>query len=65
MDLAPNAWQGEVDAYIVIDTGNPAVGERAIPNEVDIATDMRWESCGCRLRARSRLHFCRHQSLQQ
>jgi hypothetical protein len=43
MDLAPNAWQGEVDAYIVIDTGNPAVGERAIPNEVDIATDMRWE----------------------
>ena len=43
MDLAPNAWQGEVDAYIVIDTGNPAFGERAIPNEVDIATDMRWE----------------------
>jgi len=44
MDLAPNSWQGEVDAYIVIDTGNPAVGERAIPNEVDIATDMRWEA---------------------
>jgi len=43
IDLAPNAWQGEVDAYIVIDTGNPAIGERAIPNEVDIATDMRWE----------------------
>ena len=44
MDLAPNAWQGEVDAYIVIDTGNPAAGERALPNEVDIATDMRWET---------------------
>jgi len=44
MDLAPNAWQGEVDAYVVIDTGNPAVGERALPNEVDIATDMRWEA---------------------
>jgi len=44
MDLAPNAWQGQVDAYIVIDTGNPAVGERATPNEVDIATDMRWEA---------------------
>lgn len=44
MDLAPNAWQGQVDAYIVIDTGNPAVGERAVPNEVDIATDMRWEA---------------------
>ena len=43
MDLSPNAWQGEVDAYIVIDTGNPGVGERAIPNDVDIATDMRWE----------------------
>ena len=44
LDLAPNAWQGEVDAYIVIDTGNTAVGERAMPNEVDIATDMRWEA---------------------
>ena len=44
MDLAPNAWQGQVDAYIVIDNGNPAVGERAVPNEVDIATDMRWEA---------------------
>jgi hypothetical protein len=43
MDLAPNAWQGEVDAYIVIDTGNPATGERSMPNEVDIATDMKWE----------------------
>ena len=44
MDLAPNSWQGEVDAYILIDTGNPSVGERAAPNGVDIATDMRWEA---------------------
>ncbi len=44
IDLAPDAWQGEVDAYIVIDTGNPAVGERAVPNDIDIATDMRWEA---------------------
>lgn len=44
LDLAPNAWEGEVNAYIVIDTGNPAVGERALPNDVDIATDMRWEA---------------------
>ena len=44
MDLAPNAWQSEVDAYIVIDTGNPGAGERSIPNEVDIATDMKWEA---------------------
>ena len=43
LDLAPNAWQGEVDAYVAIDTGNPAVGERAMPNEVDIASDMGWE----------------------
>lgn len=43
MDLAANAWQGEVDAYIVIDTGNPSVGERSIPNEIDVATDMKWE----------------------
>ena len=43
MDLAANAWEGEVNAYIVIDTGNPDAGERSIPNEVDIATDMKWE----------------------
>ncbi|MFM8885866.1 MAG: hypothetical protein ACKOKC_05585, partial [Chthoniobacterales bacterium] len=44
MDLTPNAWQGEVDAYIVVDTGNPGAGERSMPNEIDIATDMRWEA---------------------
>ena len=43
MDLAALAEQGELDAYIVIDTGNPAVGERALPDSIDIATDMRWE----------------------
>jgi len=44
MNLAPDAWLTEVDAYIVIDTGNPAVGEASIPNEVDITTDMKWEA---------------------
>jgi hypothetical protein len=44
MDLGENAWQGEVDAYVVIDTGNPGAGERSMPNEVDIATDMKWEA---------------------
>jgi hypothetical protein len=44
LDLAANAWQGEVDAYIAIDTGNPSVGEAALPNEVDIATEMKWET---------------------
>jgi hypothetical protein len=43
LDLAILAEQGEVDAYVLIDTGNPAVGERALPDSVDIATDMRWE----------------------
>lgn len=43
LDLAAFAEQGEIDAYIVIDTGNPAVGERALPDNVEIATDMRWE----------------------
>ncbi|MBC8127012.1 MAG: hypothetical protein H8M99_07700 [Gloeobacteraceae cyanobacterium ES-bin-144] len=43
LDLAVLAEQGEVDAYVLIDTGNPAVGERALPDSVDIATDMRWE----------------------
>lgn len=44
LDLQNNAWLNEIDAYIVIDTGNPSVGERALPNSVDIATDMRWEA---------------------
>ncbi len=43
LDLAAYAEQGELDAYIVIDTGNPSVGERALPDQVNIATDMRWE----------------------
>lgn len=44
MDLAPDAWANEVDAYIVIDTGSPAVGERSMPDGVNIATDMKWEA---------------------
>ena len=44
LDLADKAWEGEVDAYIVIDTGNINAGERSMPNEIDIATDMRWEA---------------------
>ncbi len=43
LDLVAYAEQGELDAYIVIDTGNPAVGERALPDSVDLATDMGWE----------------------
>jgi len=43
LNLVAFAEQGEIDAYIVIDTGNPAVGERALPDSVDIGTDMGWE----------------------
>ena len=43
MDLEALAEQSEVDAYIVIDTGNPAAGEAAMPNDIEITTDMKWE----------------------
>ncbi|MGA0848692.1 MAG: hypothetical protein ACO3RX_01960, partial [Chthoniobacterales bacterium] len=43
MDLEVFAEEGEVDAYIVIDTGNPGAGEAAMPNEIEIVTDMKWE----------------------
>jgi hypothetical protein len=43
LDLGESQWEGEVDAYVVIDTGNPSAGEAAMPNEIEIATDMKWE----------------------
>lgn len=43
-DLAVNAEDGNLDLYIVIDTGNQAVGERVLPDQVDTLTDMRWEA---------------------
>ncbi len=42
-DLQPFAEEGNLDLYVVIDTGNPAIGERVLPDEVDALTDMRWE----------------------
>jgi len=42
-DLAALAEEGNLDLYVVIDTGNPANGERVLPDEVDTITDMRWE----------------------
>jgi len=44
MDLQPNAEQGEVDAYVVINTGNVGAGEAVIPDEVDITTTMKWQA---------------------
>jgi len=43
-DLKAHAEEGNVDIYIVIDTGNPAAGEMALPDEVDCVTSMKWEA---------------------
>lgn len=43
-DLLPNAEAGNLDIYVVIDSGNPAVGEYNLPDDVDTGTEMRWEA---------------------
>ncbi|HMP73452.1 MAG TPA: alpha-amylase family glycosyl hydrolase [Kiritimatiellia bacterium] len=43
-DLQPFAEEANLDLYIVIDIGNPAIGERLLPDEVDTLTDMRWNA---------------------
>lgn len=43
-DLAANAEEGNLDIYVVIDTGNPASGEMALPDDVDLRTSNRWET---------------------
>ncbi|MEO5715604.1 MAG: alpha-amylase family glycosyl hydrolase [Luteolibacter sp.] len=43
-DLKPYAEEGNLDIYVVIDSGNPAVGEYALPDDVDTGTTMRWEA---------------------
>ncbi len=43
-DLRPQAEEGHLDIYVVIDTGNPASGESALPDDVDILTEMKWEA---------------------
>ncbi len=42
-DLAPLAEEGNLDIYVVVDTGNPAAGEMALPDDVDLMTSNRWE----------------------
>ncbi len=42
-DLRALAEEGNLDFYIVIDLGNPAGGERALPDEIDARTQMGWE----------------------
>jgi len=43
-DLKPYAEEGNLDLYVVVDTGNAAVGEYALPDDVDTGTTMRWEA---------------------
>jgi hypothetical protein len=42
-DLVAGDEQSAVNAYVVIDTGNPNIGEVNLPDDVDAKTDMRWE----------------------
>lgn len=42
-DLRAQAEEGNLDLYVLIDTGNPATGETALPDSVDIMTNMKWE----------------------
>ncbi|MEM7145774.1 MAG: alpha-amylase family glycosyl hydrolase [Verrucomicrobiota bacterium] len=43
-DLRAFAEEGNLDIYVAIDTGNTSVGEFALPDQLDIGTDMRWEA---------------------
>lgn len=43
-DLKAYAEEGNLDLYVVIDSGNPSVGEYALPDQVDTGTEMRWEA---------------------
>jgi len=44
LDLAASAEDSGLDIYVVIDTGNAAIGERKIVDNIDVLTDMRWEA---------------------
>lgn len=43
-DLSPLAEEGKLDLYVVIDTGNPDVGESNLPDDIDTRTEMKWEA---------------------
>lgn len=43
-DLTALAEEGNLDLYVVIDTGNTVVGESALPDDVDTRTEMKWEA---------------------
>ena len=43
-DLKANAEDGNLNIYVVIDTGNPGLGEMNLPDDVDTITSNRWEA---------------------
>ena len=43
-DLRAFAEEGNLDIYVVVDTGNPAEGESALPDDIDTRTEMKWEA---------------------
>lgn len=43
-DLKAYAEEANLDIYVVINTGQPGSGERALPDQIDTATDMRWQA---------------------
>lgn len=43
-DLKALAENNNLNVYVVIDTGNTAVGERKMVDDIDVLTDMRWEA---------------------
>jgi hypothetical protein len=43
-DLGALAEEGNLDIYVVIDTGSPTFGESALPDEIDTRTEMKWEA---------------------
>ncbi len=43
-DLKAHAEEGSLDIYVAVDTNSPGIGERKLPDDVDIVTDMRWEA---------------------
>ena len=43
-DLKPYAESGYLDLYVVMDFNSPSSGEYALPDDIDAATQMRWEA---------------------
>ncbi len=44
-DLKAYAEEANLNIYVVMDFGSPAVGEYALPGDIDTGTDMHWEAC--------------------